>query len=77
MSTDGIVNITVSPAGSYTFAWSNGATTEDINGVGVGSYTVTVTNSTTGCYVIDTYALPGPGGCNICPNNRQFVSQYK
>ncbi len=39
---DGGVDITVSPPGSYTFAWSNGATTEDLSGIGGGTYTVTV-----------------------------------
>lgn len=39
---NGAVNITVNPAGSYTFAWSNAATTEDISNLAAGTYTVTV-----------------------------------
>ncbi len=35
-------------AGVYTFLWSNGDVTEDITGLGSGTYTVTVTDST-GC----------------------------
>ncbi len=43
---DGAIDITVSGgAPNYTFAWSNGSTTEDISGLTVGSYTVTVTDS--------------------------------
>ena len=34
--------------GSYTFLWSNGATTEDLTGVAGGTYTVTVTDGS-GC----------------------------
>lgn len=39
---NGGVNVTVSPAGSYTYTWSNTATTEDLNGITGGTYTVTV-----------------------------------
>ncbi|MBK8565376.1 MAG: gliding motility-associated C-terminal domain-containing protein [Saprospiraceae bacterium] len=40
---NGSVNLTVSPSGSYGFAWSNGASTEDLATIAPGSYTVTVT----------------------------------
>jgi gliding motility-associated-like protein len=55
---NGSINITVSPAtptggGSYTFNWSNGATTEDISNLEEGTYTVTVT---------------GNGACNTSQN---------
>jgi gliding motility-associated-like protein len=45
----GTVDIT--PSGGtpgYTYAWSNGATTQDINGLAIGSYNVTVTDAN-GC----------------------------
>ncbi len=43
---DGSINQTVASGTSpYTFAWSNGATTEDITGVPAGSYSVVVTDA--------------------------------
>ncbi len=42
---NGLVNLTISPAGSYTILWSNGQTTEDIDSLAAGTYTVTVTES--------------------------------
>ncbi len=45
---NGSINLSVSPAGNYNYLWSNGATTQDINNLSSGTYTVTVSNST-GC----------------------------
>lgn len=42
---DGAVELTViSGNGSYTYEWSNGATTEDLTGLGAGDYSVIVTD---------------------------------
>ncbi|MCB0517889.1 MAG: gliding motility-associated C-terminal domain-containing protein [Lewinellaceae bacterium] len=53
---NGAVNITVTPAGAYNYAWSNGATTEDLSNVAAGTYTVTVSSggscSSTASYVV-------------------------
>jgi len=40
---NGSVDINVTPAGNYTYDWSNGATTEDLNNIAAGTYIVTVT----------------------------------
>ncbi len=45
---DGAINLTVSPAGTYSYLWSNGATTQDIFGLTADIYSVTVTNAS-GC----------------------------
>ena len=48
----GNINITVTGgSGTYDFLWSNGAITEDLNNIGPGDYSVTVTDSE-GCIAI-------------------------
>ncbi|QLH45248.1 MAG: SprB repeat-containing protein [Bacteroidota bacterium] len=44
LSGDGGIDITVTPAGSYSYLWSNGDTTEDLSNAISGSYWVIVTN---------------------------------
>ena len=45
-ASNGAVNATVSGGlAPYSFAWSNGAVTEDITGLGAGTYSVTVTDA--------------------------------
>lgn len=43
----------------YSFAWSNGATTEDLNGIQAGTYTVTVTDNDTASF-IDSFMVTQP-----------------
>lgn len=62
---DGVINIT--PTGGtapYTFKWSNGATSEDINGLAGGAYQVTITDSN-GCETFETFVVNTilPQGC--------------
>lgn len=54
---DGAINLTVSPIGNYNFLWSNGATTEDINGLTADIYNVTVTDIVSGCTTIGGAAV--------------------
>ncbi|MEO1433950.1 MAG: CUB domain-containing protein, partial [Bacteroidota bacterium] len=54
---DGAIDVT--PAGGtpdYTFMWSNGASTEDIDGLAGGDYTITITDGN-GCEIVETYGL--------------------
>jgi len=58
--TDGFIDITVTGgSGTYTYDWSNGATTEDLNNLESGEYTVIV-NDSNGCGTSATYVLNQP-----------------
>jgi hypothetical protein len=56
-NSNGVINIVpgdgVSP---YTYAWSNGAIIEDINGLSPGNYSVVVTDQN-GCKITGSYAI--------------------
>ncbi|MCS6934621.1 MAG: choice-of-anchor L domain-containing protein [Chitinophagales bacterium] len=57
---NGSINLTVSGGVSpYTFLWSNGATTEDLNNLAAGSYTVTITDFN-GCTTTRTVNITQP-----------------
>ena len=75
VTTDGSITLTVSGGtggvGPYSYAWVGpgvNPTSQNQANLGVGSYTVTVTDIPSGCTNVLTYGLPGPGGCNICPS---------
>lgn len=44
---NGSIDVSVSPSGTYTYLWSNSATTQDISNLPAGTYTVTVTSGVT------------------------------
>ncbi len=59
-ATDGMLFANVSggtPA--YSYAWSNGATTQMVTGLGAGTYTVTVTDQN-GCFLVNSITLTEP-----------------
>ncbi len=56
-SPNGSVLVTVTPAGTYSFDWSNGAATEDISGLGGGTYSVTVSAGGT-CTATNSFVVP-------------------
>ncbi len=59
-NSNGAIDLVVSPSGTYTFAWSNGAATEDISGLPPGTYTVTVTSSD-GCTATTSASVVNQG----------------
>jgi hypothetical protein len=79
---NGSIDLTVSGGSTYTYSWSNGATTQDLSNVAAGTYTVTVTSgscSQSGSYTVgnnnQTQASPtaidGPYGA--CRNSSGIV----
>ena len=59
---DGALDLSVTGPGNYQFLWNNGATTEDLMGIGTGIFTVLVSDTTVPCTVsyIDTVRGPAP-----------------
>ncbi|MFM7016870.1 MAG: gliding motility-associated C-terminal domain-containing protein [Bacteroidota bacterium] len=59
-SSDGSINISVTGGTApYGYLWSNGSTTQDINGLAAGTYTVTVTD-VNNCTVLSNYNVSEP-----------------
>ncbi len=68
---NGTIDLTVvGGAGSYSYAWSNGAITQDVSGLTQGIYSVTVTDFN-GCIAVvsDTVNLPPPLEYSISTSN--------
>ncbi|MCB0542351.1 MAG: gliding motility-associated C-terminal domain-containing protein [Saprospiraceae bacterium] len=65
---NGSIDISVAPAGTYTYNWSNGATTQDISNLPPGTYTVTVTAGVTCTGTADFTVGDAPNTPNINSN---------
>jgi hypothetical protein len=56
-ATDGSINITINGGTApYSFNWSTGSTSEDVSGLGAGSYTVAITDMN-GCTTSSSYSV--------------------
>ncbi len=60
LATDGSINLTAQGGnGSYVYNWSNGATTSSIDGLGAGTYTLTLSDAV-GCEFVQSFTLAQP-----------------
>ncbi len=57
---NGGIDITVKPAGTYTFSWSNGATSEDLTNISAGTYSVSISDGT--CTISESYTVNNNSG---------------
>ncbi len=85
-ATGGSITLTATPSGGnapYTYLWSNGATTPSITVSAVGTYTVNVSDNTSGCGPIPqsvtvtaapTPATPTASGATICAGSTATVT---
>ncbi|MTB54018.1 SprB repeat-containing protein, partial [Lewinella sp. W8] len=59
-SDDGTITLTVvGGTAGYTYAWSNGATTQNLSGLAAGTYTVVVTDAN-GCTTTESFTIDQP-----------------
>lgn len=62
---DGFINVTVSGGTTpYSYAWSNGATTQDLNNLTAGNYSLTLTDAN-GCVETASYTISEPNALTI------------
>ncbi|MCK6691055.1 MAG: SprB repeat-containing protein [Thermoanaerobaculia bacterium] len=62
---NGSIDVTVNPAGTYTYSWSGGQTTQDISNLPPGTYTVTVTTGVTCTNTAEFTVQDNPNTPNI------------
>ena len=66
---DGAIDITAAGgAGSYTYIWSDGSTTEDLTGVIAGTYDVTLQDAN-GCETIESFTVNNPNPIDLSNSN--------
>lgn len=86
-SGNGEIQIEVEPPGSYDYAWSNGATTRDINQLSEGVYRLTIVDPETSCAeefefnvdreIFENYFVSSDVTPYRCPNQGEINIQFQ
>ena len=72
---DGSIDLSVTGGiGPFSFSWSNGATTQDVSNLAVGTYTVTVTDAA-GCIVTEALTIGGTQQSNLGFTNLNITDE--
>ena len=75
-ATDGSIDITVEGGCEpYTYAWSNGETSEDISDIGAGSYSVDITDNN-GCSIDIEVEITEPAELTISETHSSYECGY-
>jgi hypothetical protein len=73
INTDGSIALTVNGGTSpYTFNWSNGANTPQLGNIGIGTYTVTITDAN-GCTLVQTFSVTQATSIEGIENISNFI----
>jgi hypothetical protein len=71
---NGAIDVSVlGNVGTLFYTWSNGANTQDLNGLGAGTYTVTVVDGFTGCSVEASFMVTSPSGTDEAAYFKQLL----
>jgi len=59
---DGFIDVNITSAGElpYSYSWNTGATTQDLTNVGVGTYSITVTDANECVFTVPDYVITQP-----------------
>ncbi len=75
-ASDGSADLTVAGGTTpYTFLWSNGQTTEDLNNAPAGNYSVTITDANN-CTATNTVSFTEPLAMSVALNSPTFVGGF-
>lgn len=65
-ASDGLLEVKISPIGNYKYLWSNGQATEKIQNLTQGIYTLTITDTLTGCTYSKSFSI---NSCTVVLNS--------
>jgi gliding motility-associated-like protein len=71
----GSITLSIQNDFGYTFSWTSGDTTQNLSGIGAGTYIVTVTD-TAGCTAVDTFVVSQPQELTVTLYSETFANGF-